>query len=727
MMLSSPSLRFSFLRLDVLRCLFGVASFVCSLGAAAPALPPHPRLLLDAEGVAQLKQRIDQAPWAAAEWKELTRSAERRLDEAVELPPRGGNWSHNYVCPEHSARLKQGKRVGKWEWEHHCPEGPHVLRGDSSKATLDFDGNGISGVHGDLAMQAVDHGLVFQVTGDRRHARKAAEILLAYAARYRQYPMHDNQGRLGKGARVASQSLTEGSWLIHIAQGADLVWTALSEEERRTLETGLLRAALEDVILPAKMGIHNIKCRLNSAIGLVGFLLGDQKLINLAIDEPAVGQRQQIAKGVLEDGMWTEGSSGYHFFTIEGLWTLAEAARHCGIDLYSGKFQKMFDAPLTFARPDNVLPDFNDSGTVALSGHAPLYELAYARFRQPAYVSLLRASNRRNRMALLFGEVSLPTGEGVALGSRNSPASGYAILQRGEGQKATWLCLKYGPHGGGHGHFDKNHFILYHRGEMLVPDGGTHAYGSPLHKDWDKESFAHNTLVVDQARQSQAQGSCLAFGRSGGADFSITDAGPIYKGVRFVRTVAMPDATLILVVDQIRAERECTIDIVHHQLGKWSKMPEGAPWNPPDVAGYRYVTGGTVREVGEGESAVFALRHGESPSTIVLAGGERRQAITGHGVLKTTKDRVPLLIQRKRGREAVFVWAIALDAAAANVRVDAVPGANGAPVPRVQALRATVEHGGVRRQFVINPDRLPLRGAGDASAGGPEAFVCIGH
>ena len=63
--------------------------------------------------------------------------------------------------------------------------------------------------------------------------------------------------------------------------------------------------------------------------------------------------------------------------------------------------------------------------------------------------------------------------------------------------QATWLCLKYGPHGGGHGHPDKNNFVLYARGKVLFPDPGTRPYGSPLHNGWDKITLAHNTLVVD--------------------------------------------------------------------------------------------------------------------------------------------------------------------------------------------------------------------------------------
>src|SRR5271168_2807664 len=80
---------------------------VCSspLRAEPDALPAHPRLLLDAEGFAQLKARIAAEPWAAAQWDKLRADADRDLDQPLLLPPRGGNWSHNYVCPIHGARL----------------------------------------------------------------------------------------------------------------------------------------------------------------------------------------------------------------------------------------------------------------------------------------------------------------------------------------------------------------------------------------------------------------------------------------------------------------------------------------------------------------------------------------------------------------------------------------------------------------------------------------------
>ncbi|MDB6018048.1 MAG: Heparinase family protein [Pedosphaera sp.] len=683
---------------------FTISLFVATFSGRAElsGLPPNPRLLLNAAGIAQLKERIAAAPWAQAEWEKLTNSAEAELGEPIVLPPRGGNWGHNYVCPIHGARLRQGKEIGPWQWEHICPVGDHILHGDTSKATLDFDGACLRGIHDGYAEEVVNHGLVYQMTGDVRHARKAREILLAYAERYLAYPLHDNEGKPGKGGRVASQSLTEATWLIPMLQGADLVWVTLSEADRRAIADKLIMPALKEVIIPSNHGIHNIQCRLNSSIGLAGLLLGDQKLVSLAIDGP-VGYRAQMAKGVMGDGMWLEGSSGYHFFTIAGVWPLLEAARNCGIDLYGPKFQSMFDGPLALAMPNFSLPNFNDSSVVALQGEEDFYELALARYHNLAYASILSRSRRHGQLALLFGETKLPTGERTELGSRNSTGSGYAMLQRGPGKDATWLCVKYGAHGGWHGHPDKNNFILYTQGEIVAPDAGTHAYGSPLHENWDRTTFAHNTLVVDQVSQDQATGTSLAFGTEQGVDYSVTDAGAIYHGVHFIRTAAMLTPELIVFVDQIQADAPHTFDLVYHQMGTWEGLPDGKTFSPPATVGYQYLTQATTRSASDNGLTLKTTTESGLHPTISLTGDVATEVITGYGILKTTEEHVPLVVQRRHGKNTVYVWAVSLNSVPVALKVLAVKDESGKPLASTEAVAIRVGDGQRQRSMLVNP------------------------
>ena len=518
----------------------------------AMELPAHPRLLFNSDGIAQLKERINSCDWAKARWDGIKRNADQLLAQPVELPPRGGNWWHWYVCPEHGAALRTGKQIDKWQWEHICPVDNEALHSDPNRPDRDYDGCVLMGAHGRWAQAVRELGLAYQVNGDERYAKKAGEILLAYAERYLTYPLHTIRGepKIG-GGRVGPQTLDESVWLIPFCQGADLVWKMLNENDRKSIAQKLLLPAVREVILPHKMGIHNIQCWKNSAVGLVGCLLGDTELISEAIYHPERGYQMQMQKGVLPDGIWWEGAWGYHFYTLSALWSLTEAARNCGINLYGEELKSMFDAPLRFAMPSLRLPAFNDSSEVNLRSSASIYELAFARYREQRYVSLLATNNRQNDFALWFGAGELPNTIPIQWRSANYQRSGYVILARGEGEQATWLCLKYGPHGGGHGHPDKLNFVLYSRRQVIAIDPGTARYGVPIQRSWYRTTLAHNTLTVDETPQKPAEGKCIAFGNKSGVDFAIADAGDIYDGVRFVRTVALLNEDSLVFIDQI--------------------------------------------------------------------------------------------------------------------------------------------------------------------------------
>lgn len=629
---------------------------------AAPALPeklpPHPRLLLNKQGIEQLKERVKRHKWATKRWNAILRGAEADLTKAIELPPRGGNWTHWYACPEHGTVLTKGGQIGPWRWEHSCPVGGEKLASDPSKASTDYDGCIISGIHGEWARSARDLGLVYQVTGDKRCADKAREILLAYAERYASYPLHNVHGeaKVG-GGKKGAQTLDEAVWLIPMCQGADFVWDTLSDSDRKTLADKLFLPAVKEVILPHKMGIHNIQCWKNSAVGLAGLLLDDQELIREALYNADRGYAAQIKKGVTPDGGWWEGAWGYHFYTVSALWPLCEAARNCGIDLYGDKLKSMFDAPLKFATPDLRLPAFSDSGEVNLAASSSIYELAYARFKDPRYLQLVSLKDRVGDYSLWFGEPDLPAAPPREWKSENYPKTGVAVLARGQGEGATWLCCKYGPYGGGHGHPDKLSFVLYSKKQALGIDPGLARYGAPIHQGWYRQTIAHNTLVVDETSQKAVDGELIEFSSAGGADFIAADAGPIYDGVRFTRKIEMRDEKHIVITDHITCDTERTLDIAYHQRGAWEKLPEGTPWTPPDKPGYKYMKDATTRSTGKGISlTVKALEVG--PVSITLEAGDPTEVITTTGVGAHVNDRVPMVIFRRKAKETTFVWSI---------------------------------------------------------------------
>mgnify|MGYP005840648915 CR=1 FL=1 len=667
-------------------------------------LPPHPRLLFSREGIEHLKTRIENCDWAREHWRSVRQRADQAEKEHAVVPQRGGNWSHWYACPTHGCPLKTGKRISDWRWEHICPVGGETLASDPTDPSKDYDGCVISHVHSDWASRLRTLGLAYQITGQRRYALRGRDILLAYSAMYPSYALHNTRGesRLG-GGRVGSQTLDEAVWLIQVCQGADLIWDVLSGADRSSIAKRVLLPAAREVILPHKLSIHNIQCWKNSAVGLVGLLLGDQELYDEAVNNPDRGYWTQLRKGVMAEGGWWEGAWGYHFYTMSALWPLAEAARNCGMDLYGPEFRAMFDAPLKFAAPNLKLPAFSDSGEFDLATSASIYELGYARYGDPAYLALI-TDRHASDFGFWFGSCELPSAPRREHKSANYAAAGFAILAEGKDDQATWLCLRYGPHGGGHGHPDKLSFVLCARGEMIGVDPGTARYGLPIQQDWYRTTIAHNTLTIDQISQSPAEGKCLAFGSERGVGFVTAEAGEIYEGVRFVRTAALLDQDLIVFVDQVRCETQRQLDLAYHQRGTWRDLPTGQDWQPPDVAGYKRLRTGSTRPSHEVSALSIQVRDGWH-TALSFSVDNGTDIITATGVGANVEDRVPVAIFRRQAKEAVFVWALSLNGEGAALKRLVVKDSSGAEIDGSVAAAVEVRAGGGKTwSLVANPD-----------------------
>ncbi|HTL28322.1 MAG TPA: alginate lyase family protein, partial [Tepidisphaeraceae bacterium] len=640
-------------------------SFIMTIPLRAD-LPPHPRLLLNAKGVEELKTRIANAPFAKTYWAKLKRDVDAAVDQKIDLPPRGGNWMHWYICPKHAVGLRKGEQIGPWQWTHICPVDHEQFTSDPKDSSKDYDGCVINDIHDHYADLIRDCGLLYQVTGEKKYADKARAILLAYVEKYPTYPLHNIHGeaKVG-GGKVGPQTLDESVWIIPICQGADLIWDTLSDADRKSIADEFLLVSARDVILPHKMPVHNIQCWKNSAVGLIGLLLDDKELIDTAINDPDRGYRTQLAKGVQPDGPWWEGAWGYHFYTLSALIPLAEASHNCGIDLLDPALKKMFDAPLVFAMPNLVMPNFNDSGRESLLGQASLYEWANARFDNPDYARILSKSDRQNTRALVFGKATIPEAPKTTVGSSNHEDSGYAILETPDAK--SWLCLKYGPDGGWHGHFDKLHFILYRNGEIVMPDPGTTRYGTPLHNSWYRTTLAHNTLVVDEASQKPAHGKSLAFS-AGPTPFIMASAGDIAPGVKFVRTAVMLRDDLFVFIDDVECEKQRQLDLAIHIEGEWSDLLEGKPWKAPDKEGYKHLTDATTRSI---EDATRLTVKSEKTSTrLFLAGGEKTELITAKGLGFNPTHLVPVALLRRHAKTTRYIWAISLGGADVELKSD---------------------------------------------------------
>jgi hypothetical protein len=372
------------------------------------------------------------------------------------------------------------------------------------------------------------------------------------------------------------------------------------------------------------------------------------------------------------DGPWYEGAWGYHFYTLGAVTHLTEGAFHSGIQLYGPEFKRMFDAPVAMAAPNLELPAFNDSHTVKLTGAAPLFEIALARYGDTRYRVVLARSSRISDEALLNGVPEVGKADEFTPVSTNFAASGNAILAAGRGPNAIWLCLDYGPHGGGHGHPDKLGFVLHSAGRMLANDPGTANYGVPIQAGWYRTTLAHNTLTVDENSQKAADGSCVAFLATNDFSAVLASAGKIAEGVRFHRAAALLGTNLLLFVDLVDADREHTFDLAFHSPGK-VKPPAGAqPFTTPDKPGYSY-----LRDLRALDSAAGLQLNFESNTKLTtqwtMAGGEPTTFLVGTGVGAHTEDRVPLVVARRKAKSTALRWALQIGNADKSAQVNAEP------------------------------------------------------
>jgi hypothetical protein len=631
-------------------CLAVAVAGSSMMGAQAP-----PHLLLDKADFQRLNLLAKQQPWAA-------RQRQAILDEAaafpasyekhfglngLQLPPEGGQWLHYYACPSTGTEL-----VFHPPDQSVCPDTGKVFKGypyDQVVYMLRADA---------LEKGALTEALAFRLTGNRAFAEKAAEVLKAYADKYLTYPMHDNKGKESQfGARVYSQTLDESIWLIDMAWAYDLIRDSdvLNAADRRHIERDLLYASAMTVSR-ANMGpTPNIQNWILGAEMAVGYTLGDQTLVSKALDGTN-GLRSQL-KVFVKDGFWTEGSWGYQFYALRPILFMAQMSARAGVNLWKEEpsITALLASPIGVMFPDGMLPAFNDSHQVALADEAPLYEVAYAATRNPLFAAIAAEGKRDSRFAYLFGATTLGDAQMPALHSAVFPDAGYATL-RAPHRDITQI-VKFGPYGGPHGHLDKLNELIYAEGMVMGVDSGTHFYGIPIHKEWDKRTVAHNTVSVDEADQQPATGKLLEWQSEPDFTAVSVDAGPVYEGVDLNRTEMVTD-NYILEITRARSTDGKTHDFdwIYHNYGKQSAEGNFEPYAGfPQRDGYEMLTENKSAIEASDVRATFTMSKHRTLRVWMLKGNEASTVFTGLGPGPDLRVPIAYIIVRRHGLDAEFV------------------------------------------------------------------------
>jgi len=168
-----------------------------------------------------------------------------------------------------------------------------------------------------------------------------------------------------------------------------------------------------------------------------------------------------------------------------------------------------------------------------------------------------------------------------------------------------------------------------------------------------KSTIAHNTLPVDQQLQANADGTLDEWTVKSGLTTLVATAAKAYPGVTLKRTVKL-SAGRIEDRFECVSETEHTYDWAFHAPGTLTTSLKLEPRTAPlgKDKGYRHVTGVVRGKTGaawwarwDAGGASLTLRFEAAPDT---------EVITGAGPGRDPRDKVPVVIVRRRAAKTVF-------------------------------------------------------------------------
>lgn len=460
----------------------------------------------------QLMQRRDsirQRARNSALVGELINELEPLLAEPVNVPETGiASWNLYYFCPEHSVRLKWDRHSPH---QHCCPVDGHIFSGEP------YDSAWWREMNGRNARACYQLGLLWQLTGEKRYAEKAGDILHRYADFYPDYQVHGGIPHNGPG-KMNAQSLCEANCLLDMTQGYDLIADALSAAQRQHICQRLLREGATFLLAHRSPQIHNHEVKINTALAALGFVLEDESLLDFAVNQQ-YGLRWQMENGLLAEGLWFEGSVHYHYYALQGLMAFEKLAYCTRWSLsHLPYYRQMLDFPLLLLMPDGTFPRLNDciAGQETLH-HRDIYEFAWFLYQDLRYAQVLHfiGEDTQDIETLLWRETALPPESRLPLIPTTSlfaPGAGLSIWRKPEQGQA--ILIKHSPYGGEHDHYDRLSILMWDKHYPLLPDPGTTGYGAKMHYAYYKNSATHNTLSVNQSNQPPAIPEVLSWHQS---------------------------------------------------------------------------------------------------------------------------------------------------------------------------------------------------------------------
>lgn len=430
------------------------------------------------------------------------------LNNPVLVPETGcASWELFYYCPTHGVPLIWDRHASD---HYRCPVGDEVLTGEP------FRGGWWRKLNDLNARACYQLGIAWMLTEDKTYFDRVRDILMQYARYYPGYAEHGGIPYNGPG-KMNAQTLCDALCLSEFVKGYDLIFDALTENERQVIERDLLRACAEFLISKRWGQLHNHEVRINSALAMTGAVLDDANYLEIGVNK-GWGLRDQLRCGMLKGGLWFEGSLHYHHYALQGFFEFERMIRYAHQEysmMNMPQYRKMLALPLQLLMPDDTEPAFNDCIPLKDTVRYPdLYEFAYASTGDEICVRMLSIiydrEPRTGLAAFLYGDPRLRLTEPAReTGNYHDPDNGITIIRQPEHGRA--VVLKHTPYGGEHDHYDKPGLIIYDHAVPILPDMGTTGYGAPMHYSYYKNTLTHNVLCVEESNQPPVNPQTLSF------------------------------------------------------------------------------------------------------------------------------------------------------------------------------------------------------------------------
>ncbi|WP_159886952.1 COG1470 family protein [Paenibacillus puerhi] len=376
-----------------------------------------------------------------------------------------------------------------------------------------------------------------------------APVLHIYASR------EEREVRTPRAVKVCSgEFIHEGEFMLDAASVYDLVRDADGWEEEDHIR---IEAAFRLFLEKADWKITDGDTNNIPSGGMVGALLcslaiQDMHWMQRFLEGPG-GFADMVATGVMDDGWYFEGATNYVLLFADMFTRLAHACEPWGLNLKNRhvppsycrnamlspwsmprekpflgmSFEKfgpvrrnfrtvkdLWDAILPFVDYRGILFGTNDSTDKDI---VHLFDLAYYVWRDPGYIPAIAGHNKRRDLLYGVGELPAQAPEPAGLPSAKADNIGLAVLRSqkaGTARGAQYQAvLKYGSHGGYHGHFDRTGLAALSRygRSAFSPMASWYGYSSFMFKMWVQTSLAHNMVAVDQRMQEPKDSRSLLF------------------------------------------------------------------------------------------------------------------------------------------------------------------------------------------------------------------------